>query len=141
MWYDKYIGTPFKHLGNDLKTGIDCFNLVLLIYKEQLNIDYNICSADFCSDEEDWYNNASDRPFFNFEDSIYNMEKVSEPQIYDIILFSIGATNCINHCAIYVDTNRILNIMENSKSRISVYGRYYKQYTQGIYRCKQNLIN
>ena len=37
-WYNSYTGFPYKHLGDDIKTGIDCFNLCRLVYKEKLNI-------------------------------------------------------------------------------------------------------
>ena len=36
-WYNSYTGFPYKHLGDDTKTGIDCFNLCRLVYKEKLN--------------------------------------------------------------------------------------------------------
>ena len=37
-WYNKYLNLPYIHLGDNPKTGIDCFNLCRLIYKEQLDI-------------------------------------------------------------------------------------------------------
>ena len=38
-WYNSYTGFPYKHLGDDIITGIDCFNLCRLVYKEKLNIE------------------------------------------------------------------------------------------------------
>ena len=67
-------------------------------------------------------------------------EKVKTPQVYDIIIMSLGSSHVVNHCAIYVDLNKMLQTMINHKSWIAPYGRYYKQYTLGIYRWK-NLMN
>ena len=53
---------------------------------------------------------------------------------------SLGSTNVTNHCAMYVDTNKILQTMINHNSWIAPYGRYYKQYTVGVYRWK-SLVN
>ena len=63
-WYNKYLDFPYKHLGNDIKTGIDCFNLCRLVYKEQLGIEIPYDTADWCNIvDEDWYNKTQDRPF------------------------------------------------------------------------------
>ena len=37
-WYNSYTDFPYKHLGNDTETGIDCFNLCRLVYEKELNI-------------------------------------------------------------------------------------------------------
>ena len=42
---------------------------------------------------------------------------------------SLGSSHVVNHCAIYVDLNKMLQTMINHKSWIAPYGRYYKQYT------------
>ena len=66
----------------------------------------------------------------------YGWVKVTEPKVYDIILMSLGSTHVVNHCAMYVDKNRMLQTMLEHKSWIAPYGRYYKQYTLGVYRWK-----
>lgn len=45
-WWDSYVGLPFKRDGRD-RTGIDCYGLIYLIYKEQLEIDLNPFSGIF----------------------------------------------------------------------------------------------
>ena len=47
-WYNSYTGFPYKHLGDDIETGIDCFNLCRLVFRNELNID-NPTTSDFCN--------------------------------------------------------------------------------------------
>ena len=142
-WYNSYTGFPYKHLGDDIKTGIDCFNLCRLVYKEKLNIVIDFDTSHFCIIvDEDWYTMTHERYFeiggANTEK--YGWKKVTSPKLYDIITMSLGSTHETNHCALYVDTNRILQTMIKHKSWIAPYGRYYIQYTTGIYRWK-DLMN
>ena len=136
-WYNKYIDYPYTHLGDDPINGIDCWNLCMYIYKDHLNIDIKQRSWDFCNIvDEDWYSKTTDRLYEEgFKKFSHIFKKVSdEPKTYDIILMSIGSTNVSNHCAIYVDKNRILQTMLDHVSWVAPYGNYYKQYTTGIYR-------
>ena len=47
-WYEKYVGFPYVHLGDDPKSGIDCFNLIRYVYKNELDIDIPYDTTDFC---------------------------------------------------------------------------------------------
>lgn len=38
MWQNNYVGIPYKHYGRD-RSGIDCWGLACLIYKEQFDIE------------------------------------------------------------------------------------------------------
>ena len=141
-WYNSYTGFPYKHLGNDTETGIDCFNLCRLVYDKQLNITFPYTTSDFCNIiDEDWYTKTHTQFMLDgFNNPDLGWEKVKTPQVYDIIIMSLGSSHVVNHCAIYVDLNKMLQTMINHKSWIAPYGRYYKQYTLGIYRWK-NLMN
>ena len=137
-WYEKYTNLPYKHLGQNPATGIDCFNLCSLVLKQECGIHVGLSSMDFCNIiDEDWYSKISSSPFehgLSMNTSSFMWEQVDEPQVYDLLLMSIGSTNISNHCAMYVDTNKLLQTMVGRSSWISPYGRYYKQYTLGIYR-------
>lgn len=137
-WYNKYLNAPYKHLGQDLATGIDCFNLCALVLKEQCGFNVGMSSSDFCNIvDDDWYTKThesllhiganTDRPDFSWK-------QVSTPETYDVLILSLGSTNIANHCAMYLGSNKLLQIMIDRPSWVSPYGNYYKQYTLGIYR-------
>ena len=136
-WYNKYKDFPYLHLGNNAETGIDCFNLCKLVYLNELKIDFPYTTSDFCKIvDEDWYSKTQERFFEINANEKTGWRKVKEPQLYDIITMSLGSTNITNHCALYVDRNKILQTMIDHKSWIAPYGNYYKQYTTGVYRWK-----
>ena len=139
-WWRKYEKLPYKHLGNDPKTGIDCTNLNALVLRQEKGIDVGFTSGDFCTiDNESWYNSTLKDLMLDYFD--HNTDKwiridKDRTEPFDIALISIGATNITNHCAIFVEKNKLLHIMLNKKSWVSSYGRYWRQYTVRIYRWK-----
>ena len=135
MWYNKYTGFPYKHLGNDLKTGIDCFNLIRLIYKNERGIEIPYTTSDWCKIvDEDWYAKTHERYFEKGADKSFGWMRVPRPAPFDVITMYMGSTHVVNHCALYVDMAKILHTMIGKKSWIAPYGRYYEQYTHGVWR-------
>jgi len=134
-WYKKYTGFPYAHLGDNINSGIDCFNLIKYVYKKELDIEIPYDTADWCDIvDERWYQKTHNKAFENGASLEFGWEQFKEPEIFDVITMTIGSTNVTNHCALYVDKNRILQTMLEHESWIAPYGRYYKQYTMGIYR-------
>lgn len=134
-WYDNYINIPYKHLGNNPKSGMDCYNLCRYVYEKEMGITIPFLSYDCCNiADDDWFNKTNEQFFEKQVASNKHCLRVSEPKVFDFILLSIGSTNVTNHCALYVDSNKILHTMLDKPSWISPYGSYYKQYTTGIYR-------
>src|SRR5690242_3567742 len=97
-WYKKYCDLPFKHLGTDPMTGIDCFNLCKLVYKEILSIDIPYSTNDFCqdTDEHNWYNKIIDFPMEKASTDKYGWfvkEKenswIETVDLFDIVLMKI----------------------------------------------------
>jgi len=140
MWYDKYVGIPYKHLGNNIVTGIDCFNLCRYVLLKEAGVLIPKQTIDFCNIvDENWYTKINE-PLFE-QGVLINqpgllVEEVIMATKFDIIFISIGSTNVTNHCAIHVGNNKILQIMKDRPSWVSPYGNFYKQYTTGMYRCK-----
>ena len=139
---EKYLGFPYRHLGEDPATGIDCFNLVRWVYRQELGIKVALKTSDFCQEEsEKWYSDTTIPLFSRDNAERAGFRLVSSPKQYDVIVMSLGATNVANHCALYLDKDKILQTMIGHNSWIAPYGRYYKQYTIGIYRWHQFLNN
>ena len=134
--FEKYTKIPFKHLGDNPETGLDCFNLNRYILKEELGIDIGYESKDVNPyTDNNWYNLTNRNIMLEgFTNPKWGWVKVSSPKEFDVILMYIGATNVANHCALYIGKNKILQIRERHLSSISPYGDYYQQYTIGIYR-------
>ena len=142
-WYDRNKNFPYRHLGDDPNTGIDCWNLIRLAYLQELDINIKLTTADFCRIvDEDWYQKTQTQFFedgakLKLED--FEWVRVSEPKPYDVILMSIGSTNVTNHCALFLGDDKILQTMMNRKSGVYPYRGWFKQYTTGIYRWKSML--
>jgi cell wall-associated NlpC family hydrolase len=132
-WVENYKGLPFKHLGLSKETGIDCFNLIKVIYKEHLNIDIPYSTRDWCNIiDEDWYHKTHEKLIE--AGANVGWEKISSPELFSVITMSMGTTTITNHCGMYLGDNKMLHIMQGHKSHVAVYGTYYKQYTSGIYK-------
>jgi cell wall-associated NlpC family hydrolase len=135
MEWDKYIGLPFKHLGIDPTKGIDCFNLIQFIYKDKLDINIPYTTRDWCNIiDENWYFKTHERLMDIVTCEKYGWQKVQKIEKYNMIIMMLGSSNVNNHAALYIGQNKILHIMPNHKSHISVYGNYYKQYTTGCFK-------
>lgn len=139
-WIPNYIGLPYKHLGNTLE-GIDCFNLGRLILNEQLDAEIPYSTQDSgCDVDVNWYSNTKTANILaERANPKWGWEIIAKPEPFCMVLFSIGATNVPNHCALYLD-NKIIQVAENHPSWVSPYGRYYQQYTVKLARWNKNLI-
>ena len=136
-WHNKYLNLPYLHLGNNPETGIDCFNLCRLIYKEQLDIDIPYDTSDWCNIvDENWYDKTHERYFEIGGTEKYGWQKreTKKPEEFDVITMSLGSTNITNHCSLYIGNNKMIQTMINHTSWIAPYGRYYKDFTIGIFK-------
>ena len=138
MKFDKYIGIPYKHLGKDF-SGVDCFGLIYLIFKEELGIElpdftklgYSKGLED--SKDKDVLINVIDK----FDGIIF--EKVDKPyRIFDVpIFYGIGCMKDIaSHIGVFIDTNHFIHIKENTTSIVNKLDSHYKSKIHGVLRLR-----
>ena len=112
--YRKYIGIPFKSGGRDF-SGVDCYGIVVLLYREERDIllwdtsGYNMCDY------------AKDNHFLsNYHEnwSILDKEELEE---LDVLLFTTDSNlpNIPTHIAVYLGENKILHCMSWAPTHIS----------------------
>jgi proteasome lid subunit RPN8/RPN11 len=113
-----YVGRQFVH-------GVtDCYSLFVDYYKRELNIGL----SEYLDRKDEWWTKGQDLIRLN-----YSKENLIEVQLKDIIpsdvLFIQTRSKVINHCAIYLEGNRILHHMSNRLSMIEPYGGYWRKNT------------
>lgn len=139
-WSDKYIDIPYKLFGTNPKTGMDCFTLLCHIFKVELGVTIPFTSSDVIKIADDaWFQKTSRQAILE-QASNGDWEHVEELDTYDLLLMSIGATNVVNHVAMYIGNNNIIQMLENRNSAVYKYHKYYQQYTVKKIRWK-NLKN
>jgi cell wall-associated NlpC family hydrolase len=140
LWYNNYINIPYKLFGTDPKNGMDCFNLIRYVYEKELNIVIPYVSSDFLKIVDDrWFEKTHEQHIINASKN-GDWVEVDSLKTYDLILMCLGSTNVVNHVAMSVGENKILQMIENRPSGISDYHRYFQQYTIKKVRWK-NLEN
>ena len=132
---EKYLNIPFKHLGVSLTTGIDCFNLIREFYSNELSILIPYTTRTWCNIiDENWYYKTHQELVKNVTKEEYGWKPIDSVEPYCLITMCIGTSTITNHCAMYVGNNKMLQTLQNTQSHLAEYGRFYKQYTTGIYR-------
>jgi cell wall-associated NlpC family hydrolase len=124
-WVDSYIGLPYLPHGRD-RQGIDCWGLIMLIYREQLGIEldsmaYNMVQARRASIES--LNTA-----FAAE-TAQRWHKIAIPQLWDVVTFTLHGLVYHAGCALddrlMVHTENKAGVcVEVHSTRKDLYGYY-----------------
>lgn len=129
MDINKYIGLPFKANGRD-STGLDCWGLVRLFYKQEHNVELPSFITDYdISDDErikDLFNQYKE-----------GWLKLETPEPGCAILFNIlGETT---HIGIYIGDNKFLHVREGMDSVIeSLDNQKWNRRVEGFYKYSEN---
>lgn len=106
-WWNDYIKTEFVEKGRS-ESGVDCWGLVGLIYKNELGIDL--------PDYLDVYESTNDRDALaaTIDEESKKWETVTEPQEYDVVILDMRGVpmhvgivtkpNHMIHCAKGINT-------------------------------------
>lgn len=114
-------------IGREFGYGVfDCFSIVQDYYEQELNIHIERHPS-----ENGWWNKGRNIIKENIEVAGFN--KVSTPEVHDIILMYNGAS-VPNHLAVYVGNNLMLHQSQNRLSSRDIYGGYWAKNTEGFYR-------
>ena len=119
---DKYINLPYKNVGRDFN-GVDCFGLVYLIYKNELNIEL----PDFTNlmYSKNWFKEGKNIIVENVWDKWYEVDKTEQT---DLLLFYTNyKKRVVNHIGLYIGNNKFIHILETYSSKIDrLDGRWNK---------------
>ena len=118
-WTDEYINIPFQCDGRD-RSGCDCYGLVCLVYKEQLNIEL----PDFKGIFTDHDIATLRRVAKEMKSYKEKWQRVQTPQLYDVVMLRTGAYTW--HVGLVLDNHRMLHVMTGINSVVEDYtGRYW----------------
>lgn len=108
MNFEKYIGIPYAEKGRD-ETGLDCWGLVRLVYKNELNIDLPSFSAEYDTSD----NERLEELFAQYKEG---WESTDTAEVGDVVIFRIFGYE--SHIGVCVGDNKFLHVREARDSVI-----------------------
>ena len=125
MKYNKYIGLPYAANGRD-ESGIDCWGLVRLFYKQEFNIDLPSYTGE--------YDGAYDTRILQMvAEYKNNWEQPSEPEVGSVIVFNILGEPF--HVGVYIGEGKFIHAREGMDSVIeSVNSPKWAKRVEGYYK-------
>lgn len=127
-WYKKYIGIPFVDKGRD-ESGLDCWGLVRLVYKNELGIDL----PSYCEDYESTNDYEILRDIVTLEKG-QRWKAVKEPKEFDVIILNmrgmpihvgiVTKKDHMIHCALGIGTVHEHSGVAKWKHRVAGYARW-----------------
>lgn len=113
-WANQYVGLPFADQGRD-RNGLDCWGLVRLAYREQLDIHLLSYVDDYVGADE----RAEVAGLICQEAAAGPWMKVAKPHPMDVLLFRRGRYD--SHVGIKVARSRMLHMAQGEQARIEDY--------------------
>ncbi|MBF0358854.1 MAG: C40 family peptidase [Magnetococcales bacterium] len=129
MWANAFTGLPFILDGRD-RSGLDCWGLVRLVYKDQLNIDLPSFSGAFKDLKRETLQKISNMMAVESR----NWNKVDAPQEYDVVLLRAYGS-LASHVGICLGNGLMLHVLEDIDSVIEpINGPRWRNRVAGYYR-------
>ena len=127
-WSERYIGIPYREMGRD-KFGLDCWGLVYLVYKDELNIQLPDYVSDYSSPEE---LREIGSLIAQEKQSDWHRIDATDIRPFDVALFRRGRFDA--HVGVMVDSTRMLHMARGQRAVIEVLDRTsWKPRLQGYY--------
>lgn len=108
MNFDKYIGIPYVEKGRD-ETGVDCWGLVRLVYKNELSVILPSFTAEYQTEDTA----RIEELFAQYKEG---WESVDSPSIGDAVIFRIFGYE--SHIGVCIGDNKFLHVREGKDSVI-----------------------
>lgn len=129
-----WVGIPYANRGRDIKTGLDCWGLLIEFYRRTLGIELPSYEAA--------YDNSSDMNqtvnAIKYEKKDFDWKKVASPAYGDAILLRVLGHPC--HVGVYLGDGRMLHTLTGHDSAIeSIEGYKWKNRIDGFYRHSQRI--
>ena len=125
MNFEKYVGIPYAEKGREI-SGIDCWGLVRLIYKNEYKIDLPSFNAEYESSDDERIQEL----FAQYKEG---WELVTEPKEGDIVLFRLFGVEL--HVGLLVDSVNFIHVREHADSVIeSLESVKWSKRISGYYR-------
>ena len=102
MNFEKYIGIPYVQKGRD-ENGVDCWGLVRLVYKNELDINLPSFSAEYETSD----NERLEELFAQYKEG---WESTDAPEAGDVVIFRIFGYE--SHIGVCIGDNKFLHVRE-----------------------------
>jgi cell wall-associated NlpC family hydrolase len=124
----KYLGIPYKNKGRDI-IGLDCWGLVMMIYRDILKIDLPDTVDQY---GVDWSWKGKDYFRENYTDK---WERIEKPRLMDIILLK-NNKGIPNHAGVMLDERNFIQCTKIGVILSRMTDKEIMKRTEGFFRYK-----
>jgi hypothetical protein len=137
-WLLRYINIPFKDHGRDF-SGIDCYGLIRLMYKEERNITLPLhiewtCVRHWPNLKINFSSSFDIRRLFRTENNIYFYMVDGNPKFFDVLVFYDSKMRVAEHLGLYLGKDKFIHIFDDCVVSISHFSDH-KDMLFAILRC------
>ena len=130
---NKYLGVPYLHQGRTM-AGVDCWGMVLLIYKD---MGYKLWDID--EDYDKSFNWKSKNYFI--ENYYREWDKVEIPELFDLIFFK-KAGGQVSHAGVLLKRNRFIHTSDKTGTVVTrLLGNLGRYEIEGFYHLRRRNDN
>ena len=124
-WMNKYIGIPYRDKGRDT-SGIDCYGLARLVYKEELGIDLPSFDDEYLAHDQ----NSQSELTARYKEQ---WQPVDSAQEGDLVVFKIAGFE--SHIGIAINDKQFLHARSGQDAAVESFDSYnWKNRVSGFFR-------